>query len=120
MATKIDPEIANLFSETLGARKYYAEPIANRAVTPSIRLDPQIVKKIADRVAIFSHMPQDALLATLGIGEVIPLRAGDLLFRGKRHWQQLLRGDHRHRGGAKDAPRQTDGHGHLGHGRVLW
>jgi CRP-like cAMP-binding protein len=83
MATKVDPEIAHLFSETLGARKYYAEPIANRPVTPSIRLDPQIVKKIADRVAIFSHMPQDALLATLGIGEVIPLRAGDLLFREK-------------------------------------
>jgi CRP-like cAMP-binding protein len=83
MATKIDPEIANLFSENLGARKYYVEPVTNRPATPSIRLDPQIVKKIADRVAIFSHMPQDALLATLGIGEVIPFRAGDLLFREK-------------------------------------
>jgi CRP-like cAMP-binding protein len=83
MASKIDPEIANLFSENLGARKYYAEPVANRPVTPSIRLDPLIVKKIADRVAIFSHMPPDALLATLGIGEVIPFRAGDLLFREK-------------------------------------
>lgn len=83
MPSKIDPEVANLFSETLGARKYYAEPPPPKSLTPAIRLDPQLVKKIADRVAIFSNMPQDALLATLGIGEVCPFRTGDLLFREK-------------------------------------
>ena len=83
MATKIDPEIANLFSENLGARKYYAEPIPPKPVTPALRLDPSIVKKIAERVAIFSHMPQDALLATLALGEVRPFKAGEVLFREK-------------------------------------
>jgi CRP/FNR family cyclic AMP-dependent transcriptional regulator len=83
MPSKVDPEVANLFSETLGARKYYAEPPPPKPLTPAIRLDPQMVKKIADRVAIFSNMPHEALLATLGIGEVCPFRAGDLLFREK-------------------------------------
>lgn len=82
MPAKVDPEVANLFSETLGARKYYVEP-PSKPLAPAIRLDPQLVKKIADRVAIFFNMPHDALLATLGIGEVCPFRAGDLLFREK-------------------------------------
>lgn len=83
MATRIDPEIANMFSEDLGARKYYAEPIPPKPVTPAIRLDPLIVKKIADRVAIFANLPQDGLLATLGIGEVRPYKTGEVLFREK-------------------------------------
>jgi len=83
MAPKVDPEIANMFSENLGARKYYAEPPAPVPPTPSIKLDAQIVKKIADRVAIFANMPHDALLATLGLGEVCQFKAGDLLFREK-------------------------------------
>lgn len=83
MATKIDPEIANLFSEDLGARKYYVEPPPPKSLTPAIKLDAQIVKKIADRVAIFANMPHDALLAALGLGEVCSYKAGDLLFREK-------------------------------------
>jgi CRP-like cAMP-binding protein len=83
MATRIDPEIAHLFSENVGARKYYAEPIPPKPVTPTIRLDPQIVKKIADRVAIFAHLPHDGLLAALALGEVQPYKAGEVLFREK-------------------------------------
>ncbi|NVO05771.1 MAG: cyclic nucleotide-binding domain-containing protein, partial [Rhodoferax sp.] len=58
-------------------------PIPPKPATPSLRLDPAIVKKIAERVAIFSHMPQDALLATLALGEVRPFKAGEVLFREK-------------------------------------
>jgi CRP-like cAMP-binding protein len=83
MATRVDPEIANLLSENVGARKVYVEPIPPQAVTPTIRLDQQIIKKIADRVAIFAHLPQDGLLAALALGEVQHYRAGDVLFREK-------------------------------------
>ena len=83
MASKVDPEIANLLSADIGARKYYVEPPQPKALTPAIRLDAHIVKKIADRVAIFANMPHDALLATLGLGEVCQFKAGDLLFREK-------------------------------------
>ena len=83
MASKIDPQIASLFSENLGARKIYVEPLPPKPVTAEIRLDPQIVKKIAERVAIFSQMPPDALLATLALGEVRPFKAGEVLFREK-------------------------------------
>jgi len=83
MATRIDPEIAHLFSENVGARKYYAEPIPPKPVTPTIRLDPHIVKKIADRVAIFANIPNEGLLATLALGEVQPFKAGEVLFREK-------------------------------------
>lgn len=105
MASKIDPAIANLFSENLGARKYYAEPVQPKPPTPTIRLDPLLVKKIAERVAIFSHMPHDALLATLALGEVQPYRAGDLLFRegdlGSTFYVVIV--------GAVDVQKQRDG-----------
>jgi CRP-like cAMP-binding protein len=83
MASRIDPAIADLFSENIGARKVYTEPPAPRAATPAIRLDPQLVKKIAERVAIFANLPHDALLAALALGEVRPFKATELLFREK-------------------------------------
>jgi len=70
-----------MFSDNVGARKYYSEPTPRKPPTPTIRLDPQIVKKIADRVAIFANLPHDVLLAALALGEVQPFRAGDVLFR---------------------------------------
>ncbi|WP_342619788.1 cyclic nucleotide-binding domain-containing protein [Rhodoferax sp. GW822-FHT02A01] len=81
MATRIAPEIAHLFSDKIGVRKYYAEPIPPTPSLPTIRLDPKIVKKIADGVAIFAKMQNDDLLATLAIGEVRPFNAGEVLFR---------------------------------------
>ncbi len=47
----------------------------------SLRIDPQIVKKIADSVAIFSGMPVDSLRRALDIAEVRQLEAGDVVFR---------------------------------------
>ena len=66
-----------MFAQDLGVRQFNQEPIA---VGPALKLDPKLVKKISERVAIFSGMPQDKLLSTLAIGEVQPFKCGDALF----------------------------------------
>lgn len=48
---------------------------------PSIKLDPAIIQKIAQRVPIFSGMNQVCLLATLAVAEHFPVKAGEPVFR---------------------------------------
>lgn len=49
--------------------------------SPSLRLDPALVQKIALKVPIFAGMNQDALLGTLATGEHYSVRQGEALFR---------------------------------------
>lgn len=82
MSTRIDPDVAYLFAQNVGA-KYIKEPIAPappKPAAPALKLDPQIVQKIADSVAIFAGMPQESLLRTLDTAELRPLKAGSVVF----------------------------------------
>ena len=73
MATKIDPAIAQMFAQNVRAQVI--------ASSGGMKLDPQIVEKIATRVPIFSGMTSDALMTTLADGETFPLKAGNPVFR---------------------------------------
>jgi CRP-like cAMP-binding protein len=48
---------------------------------PSIKLDPAIIQKIAQKVPIFSSMSQPCLMATLAVAEHLPVKAGEPVFR---------------------------------------
>lgn len=56
-----------------------AEALTRQA--PSLRLDPALVQRIAQKVPIFAGMSQDALLTTLATGEHYTVRQGEVLFR---------------------------------------
>jgi CRP-like cAMP-binding protein len=82
MSTRIDPDVAYLFAQNVGA-KYISEPIPPaqpKPAGPSIKLDAQIVKKIADSVAIFAGMPHESLLRTLDIAELRQFKAASVVF----------------------------------------
>ena len=82
MSTRIDPDVAYLFAQNVGAR-YIKEPIPPaqpKPPAPSLKLDPAIVKKIADSVAIFAGMPQESLLRTLDSAELCRFEADSVIF----------------------------------------
>ncbi len=82
MSTRIDPDVAYLFAQNVGA-KYIKEPIPPAQpvpAAPALKLDAHIVKKIADSVAIFAGMPQESLLRTLAIAELRQFKSGSVVF----------------------------------------
>jgi len=82
MSTRIDPDVAYLFAQNVGA-KYIKEPIPPappKPAAPALKLDAAIVKKIADSVAIFAGMPHESLLRTLDIAELRQLKSGTAVF----------------------------------------
>lgn len=86
MSTRIDPDVAYLFAQNVGA-KYIKEPIPPAPpkpaapAAPALRLDPQIVQKIADSVAIFGGLSQESLLRTLNAAELTQFKAGSVVFQ---------------------------------------
>lgn len=47
---------------------------------PSLKLDPAIIQKIAQKVPIFSGMNQACLLGTLAVAENFPVKTGEAVF----------------------------------------
>lgn len=72
----IDPAIARTVA---GQGEAGVSPRA--AAMPALRLDPAIIRKIAQKVPIFAGMSQPALLATLATGEHFTIGAGEAVFR---------------------------------------
>lgn len=87
MASRIDPAIAQMFAENVRAKVLVSPPPTPAPVSPppapalpTLKLDPQIVKKIAEKVPVFSGMPHHCLLSTLGRADHVPLKAGEPVF----------------------------------------
>lgn len=72
--TKVDPAIVQIFAENVRAEIITPKPAAPR-------LDPAIVRKIADSVKVFNGMPHDILMATLALAEQTPLKADGIVFK---------------------------------------
>ena len=71
--SKIDPAVVQIFAENVRAQ------ILPKA--GSIKLDPAIVQKIAQRVPVFAGMPPECLVATLATAENYPVPTGEAVFR---------------------------------------
>lgn len=69
----IDPTIMHSVAE-----KVKAEILPR---TPALKLDPAIIRKIAERVPLFAGMSQSCLLATLATGEHFTVGQGEAVFR---------------------------------------
>lgn len=73
MSSKIDPAVVQIFAENVRAQ-----------VLPkpgTLKLDPQIVEKIAQRVPVFSGMSSDCLMMTLATAQNYPVKAGEPVFK---------------------------------------
>jgi CRP-like cAMP-binding protein len=108
MSTRIDPDVAYLFAQNVGA-KYIADPVTPVQAKPaghSLKLDAKIVKKIADSVAIFAGMPHESLLRTLDIADLRQFKAGSVVFNesdvGKSFYVLIV--------GAVSVQKLRDGH----------
>lgn len=79
MSPRVDPSVAQLFAQTVGAKPL--QPGSSPAAAPAVpraqpgasrsapsRLDPTLVQKVADNVPMFSHMPADQVQAVLARG----------------------------------------------------
>lgn len=71
--TKPDPAVSQIYAENIRASTV-------RPATP-VKVDPQLVKKIRERVQIFRGMNHECLLRTLSLGDYIPLKAGQVIFK---------------------------------------
>lgn len=72
MSHKIDPAVIQILAENVRAQ-----------VIPrpsGMKLDPLIVKKIAQRVPVFAGMSTDCLMATLSTADHYPVNAGEPVF----------------------------------------
>lgn len=69
----IDPTIIQSVADTVRAE------VLPRS--PSLKLDPAIIQKIAQKVPIFAGMSQPLLLATLATGEHFSVKANESVFR---------------------------------------
>ncbi len=69
---RVDPVIAKIFAENVRAA------VIERPA-PS-RLDPALIAKIGQRVAVFRGMSADCLGQTLALGEHYPVKQGDAVF----------------------------------------
>jgi CRP/FNR family cyclic AMP-dependent transcriptional regulator len=72
MSIKVDPALIQMFAENVRAQ------VLPRAGT--IKLDPSIVAKIAQRVPVFSGMSTDCLMATLAKADNYPLKQNEPVF----------------------------------------
>ena len=72
MSSKIDPAIVQILAENVRAE------VLPRPST--MKLDPQIVQKIAQRVPVFAGMSLDCLLRTLASADHYPVKAGEAVF----------------------------------------
>lgn len=72
MPPRIDPAIVLMHAENVRAQ------VLPRPST--MKLDPAIVQKIAQRVPVFAGMTSDCLMRTLASAEHYPLRAGESVF----------------------------------------
>lgn len=72
MPSKIDPAVVQIFAENVRAE------ILPRAST--MKLDPLIVQKIAQRVPVFAGMTSECLKKTLGTADHYPVKAHEPVF----------------------------------------
>ncbi len=70
--SKIDPAIVQILAENVRAQ------ILTPA--PGMKLDPQIVQKIAQRVPVFAGMTPNCLMQTLASADHYPVKAGEAVF----------------------------------------
>lgn len=69
---KVDPAIVQIFAENVRAEVIV--PVAG------IKLDPAIIKKIKQKVPIFSGMSSDRLMSTLSVAEYFAVKTGEVVF----------------------------------------
>ena len=72
----IDPAIIQNTAELMRA-----EVLPRGGAAPTLKLDPVIIQKIAQKVPIFAGMSQPLLLKTLATGEHFTVKAGESVFR---------------------------------------
>jgi signal-transduction protein with cAMP-binding, CBS, and nucleotidyltransferase domain len=73
MSIKIDPALIQMFAENVRAE------VLPRPGT--MKLDPLIIQKIAQRVPVFAGMTPACLMATLSEGDHYPVKAGEPVFK---------------------------------------
>ncbi len=73
MSSKIDPAVIQIMAENVRAE------IIPRTL-PGLKLEPNIVQKIAQRVPVFAGMPPDSLMQALASADNYPLKAGEAVF----------------------------------------
>lgn len=71
----IDPAIVQNIAGALRAE------VLPQRTAPTLKLDPAIIQKIAQKVPIFAGMSQPCLLDTLATGEHFTVAAGEAVFR---------------------------------------
>lgn len=80
MASRIDPSVAQLFAQNVGAKPLAREDAAPAARASTHRLEPALVQKITQNVAMFAHMDVEQVQLVLARGEMQRHAAGAQVF----------------------------------------